>query len=373
MLLALGSAVCTTKGWSSPESEEVYFRARELCRDIGETPQLYPAMWGVGAYYEVAGEYQLARETIEQNLNLARRTGDSNMLVQAYHQLGYMQPFTGELEAARLSHEELLARYDSKTHHPLARFYGADDPAICCLGSKSIVLWLLGYPDQGLRAGRAAVHLALQLSDPISLALAGVNSAILHGFRREPANAVEQAQTAIAKSEEYGMVSFLEWATFAYSVYGPDRSSADGAQKIRQKLPQTKVGLSMYLGWLAEAALEAADYREADAALVDAFAIVEGKGERIWKAELLRLRGELKSADPVEAEADFRRAIEVARSQHARSLELRATMSLARLLDRQGKRDEARTMLAQIYGWFTEGFDTADLKDAKALLDELRP
>jgi predicted ATPase len=129
----------------------------------------------------------------------------------------------------------------------------------------------------------------------------------------------------------------------------------------------------MYLGWLAEAALEAADYREADAALVDAFAIVEGKGERIWEAELFRLRGELKSADPVEAEADFRRAIEVARSQHARSLELRATMSLARLLDRQGKRDEARTMLAQIYGWFTEGFDTADLKDAKALLDELRP
>ncbi len=130
-------------------------------------------------------------------------------------------------------------------------------------------------------------------------------------------------------------------------------------------------GLSIYRGWLAEACLEARQFDKAGAALSEAFATVDGKGERIWEAELYRLRCELKSADSVAAEDDFRRAMEVARSQDARSLELRATTSLARLLDKQGHRDEARAMLADIYNWFTEGFDTADLKDAKALLEEL--
>jgi predicted ATPase len=129
--------------------------------------------------------------------------------------------------------------------------------------------------------------------------------------------------------------------------------------------------LSMYLGWLAEACLEGFHHHEAGAALSRAFAIVEGKGERMWEAELYRLRGELKSTALVEAEADFHRAIAVARLQQARSSELRATVSLARLIDQQGKREEARAMLADIYGWFTEGFNTADLKDAKALLEEL--
>ena len=129
--------------------------------------------------------------------------------------------------------------------------------------------------------------------------------------------------------------------------------------------------MSMFLGSLAQASLEGFDYREAGGALAEAFAIVEGKGERMWEAELFRLRGELKSADQGGAETDFRRAIDVARSQQARSLELRATISLARLLAEQGRRDEARTMLAEIYNWFTEGFDTLDLKEAKALIDEL--
>jgi predicted ATPase len=121
----------------------------------------------------------------------------------------------------------------------------------------------------------------------------------------------------------------------------------------------------MFLGLLADACIEGFHNHEATAALSEAFAIVEGKRERIWEAELFRLRGELKSAEPVEAEADFHRAVEVARSQQAKSFELRATTSLARLLAKQGHRDEARSMLGEIYGWFTEGFDTADLKDAK--------
>ena len=371
LLLALGPAVQVTKGWSAPEAEAVYLRARELCREVGETPQIFPALFGLAAYYAVGGEYKPAREIMDECLSLAQRSGDSNMLVQAYHQLGWLQTYTGELASARQSQDELITRYDSKRHHSLAHLHGGDDPAVCCLGIRGLTLWLLGYPEQALQAAGASVRLAQQLSHPLSLAQAISNTAALHGFRRERMNAVEQAQAATALSEEQGFLTILQAARFTQSAFASDRNTADGIKRIRGDLTQAVAGLSMNLGWLAEACLEGLDSDEAGAVLAEAFAIVESKDERMWEPELFRLRGELKSANSVAAEDDFRRAIEVARSQDARSLELRATTSLARLLDKQGKRDQARAILAEIYNWFTEGFDTADLKDAKALLDEL--
>jgi hypothetical protein len=177
----------------------------------------------------------------------------------------------------------------------------------------------------------------------------------------------------MALSEEHGFPLFAQVGRVVQTALSSDRATADGVKRIRASLTHSRLGalMSMFLGSLAEASLEGFHCREASAALDEAFAIVEDKGERIWEAELFRLRGELKSADQGEAETDVRRAIDVARLQQARSLELRATISLGRLLASQGRRDEARTMLADIYNWFTEGFDTADLKDAKALLDEL--
>jgi predicted ATPase len=155
LLLALGPAVQVTKGWSAPEAEAVYLRARELCREVGETPQLFPALFGLAAYYAVGGEYKPAREIMDECLILAQRSGDSNMLVQAYHQLGWLQTCTGELASARQSQDELITRYDSKKHHSLAHLYGGDDPAVCCLGIRGLTLWLLGYPEQALQAAGA--------------------------------------------------------------------------------------------------------------------------------------------------------------------------------------------------------------------------
>ena len=369
LLLALGPPINVTKGWDSPEVEGVYGRARELCQEAGETPQLLPALFGLAGYYIIRGEYNSARETMEQNLNLARRTQDPGVLLQAHHYLAALQTYAGELASARLSQDEVITRYDPKTHHPLVHLYAGDDPAACCLGHKAWTLWLLGYPEQALQTARAAVRLAQQLSHPFSLAQATWHNAWLHGVRGERAHAIAQAQAAIALSEEHGFSRFAQNARFTESALAPDRATRDGVQKIRGSLVQGAL-LSVCLGALGEACLEGFHFHEAGAALAEAFAIVD-KGERIWEAELFRLRGELKSADPVEAEADFHRALKVARSQEARSLELRATTSLARLLAKQGKSDEARAMLADIYNWFTEGFDTADLKDAKALLDEL--
>ena len=365
-----GRAINVTKGWDSPEVERVYARARELCLEAGETPQLLPALFGLAGYYIIRGEYNSAREFMEQNLNLARRTQDPGVLLQAHHYLAALETFAGELASARHSQDEVITHYDQKTHHALIYLYAGDDPAACCLGHKAWTLWLLGYPEQALQNARAALRLAQQLSHPFSIAQATWHNAWLHGVRGERAHAIAQAQAAIALSEEQGFSLFARSARFTESALAPDRATPDGVQKIRQSLVPGALLLSVCLGALAQACLEGSHFDEAGEALAEAFAVVD-KGERIWEAELFRLRGELKSADPVEAEADFYRALRVARSQNARSLELRATMSLARLLRDTNRRDEARAMLAEIYNWFTEGFDTADLKDAKALLDEL--
>jgi len=373
LLLALGPPTIVTKSWGSPEVEGIYRRARELCREIGETPQLFPALFGLAAYYFMHAEYNLAREITEQNLSIAQRTGDPNMLLQAYHELGNLQTAMGELRSARRSLDEVITRYDSKTHHSLIFLYGGDDPGVCCLGHKAMTLWLLGYPAQGLQTARAAMHLALQLSHPFSVAQATFFIAFLHDLRGERAAAIEQTQTVMALCEEQGLFAIAQMGTRTQIALAPDRATADGVKRIRRSLEEneTRSLRSPGLGRLAEACLEGCHYDEAGTAIAEAFAFVESSGERIWEADLHRLRGELKSGDPVEAEADFHRALEVARSQDARSLELRATMSLARLLARQGRCEEARAMLAEIYNWFTEGFDTADLKDAKALLEEL--
>ena len=360
LLLALGPPIAVTKGWDSPEVEGVYGRARELCQEAGDTPQLLHALFGLAGYYIINGEYNSAREFTAQNLNLARRTQDPDVLLEAHHYLGALQTYAGELASARQSQDEVITRYDRKTHHALIYLYAGDDPAACCLGHKAWTLWLLGYPEQALQSAQAALRLAQQLSHPFSLAQATWQSAWLHGLRGERAHAIAQAQAAIALSEEQGFTRFALNARFTESALAPDRATTDGVQKIRRSLVRGAL-LSVCLGALAEACLEGFHFHEAGEALAEAFAVVD-KGERIWEAELFRLRGELKSAEPVEAEADFHRALKVARSQKARSLELRATTSLARLFDRQGKRDDARAMLADIYNWFSEGFDTADLK-----------
>jgi len=373
LLLALGPPISVTKGWSSPENERVYSRARELCQEIGETPQLFFALFGLAAYYHARGDFKPAREIMEQNLRLAQRTGDPNMLLQAYHVLGALHPYTGDLALARQFQDEVIKRYDSKTHHSLIYLYVGDDPGVCSLCHKGLTLWLLGYPAQGIQAAQAAMRLAQQLSHPFSIAQATHMIALLHGFRGERANAIDQALAVIALCEDQGFSLYALFGRYVQCAFAPDRAATEGLQRIRLSVAEN-VGIvlsSMSLGSLAEACLESFQYDEAGAALAEAFAIVQRAGERVWEAELFRLRGELRSADPIEAEADFRRAIDVARRQQARSLELRATTSLARLLDRQGKREEARAMVAEIYNWFTEGFDTTDLKDAKALLEEL--
>jgi predicted ATPase len=242
-------------------------------------------------------------------------------------------------------------------------------------------LWLLGYPDQAVTSSQAALDLAQQLDHPFSLVLALFYAATLRQFRQESDAARERAEAAIALCTEHGFVYYLAWAMiirgWALAARG---HGEEGIAQIRQALaadPSTEVTRDRlyYLALLAEACAEVGQTTEGLEALAEAPAMLAKSGVRWCEAELYRLRGELllqRSMDPQgEAEAWFHQALDVARRQQAKSLELRAAMSLSRLWHQQGKRAEARELLTPIYGWFTEGFDTADLQEARALLDEL--
>ena len=246
----------------------------------------------------------------------------------------------------------------------------------------ALTLWTLGYPDRALKKGDEAVALAQALSHPLSLAFAEGLVGYLHQYRREARAAQETAERLIALSVEHGFTHWLAQATFTRGwAMAKQGHSEEGIAQIQEGLAAFRaIGngalLPHALCLLAEACREAGRLEDGLSALTEAMAAADEHEIRHYEPEMHRLKGELllrqDDSNAAEAQSCFQRAIEIARKQSAKSLELRATMSLARLLAKQGRRDEARAMLAEIYGWFTEGFDTADLKDAKALLDQLR-
>jgi predicted ATPase len=255
------------------------------------------------------------------------------------------------------------------------------DMVVACLSYAALTVWTLGYPDQALKRGHEAVALAHALSHPHSLAFAEYFFSVLRQFRREARSAQETAERAIGLSAEHGFPFWLAFATIQRGgAMAEQGHNEEGIAQIQDGLDASRaIGAELarpyYLTLLAEACTETGRLDDGLRALAEALAAADEHEDRAHETEIHRLEGELllrqDHSNVAKAQSCFERAIEVARKQSAKSLELRATMSLARLLDKQGKRDEARTMLADIYSWFTEGFDTADLKDAKALLDEL--
>jgi predicted ATPase len=267
----------------------------------------------------------------------------------------------------------------------------------------ALVLWLLGYPDQALQRGQEGITLAYESSHPYSLSFALAFTARLHQFRRERRLAQERTEAAIALSAEQGFAMALSQAAIQRGwALAEQGQGEEGIAQIRQGLAAyratgAELGRPYYLALLAEAYGKVRQVEEGLGVVAEALAAVDKTGERLWEAELYRLEGELtleaggwrletsppssqaSSLKPQvsgevarEAEGYFHKAIDVARRQQAKSLELRAVMSLSRLWQQQGKKAEARQMLAEIYSWFTEGFDTKDLQEAKALLEELR-
>jgi len=317
--------------------------------------------------------------------------------VGAHYTVGSNLFWPGEFAAARAHLEQGIALYNSQLHHALAFVYGTD-PGISCRAFLAWTLWALGYPDQARERVQEALALAPGLSHPFSLALARQCAAIFHQLCREAHATQEQAEALLAIAHDRGFPYWVAQGTIYRGWALAEQGQAEeGLTQIRQGLAVhqavgTEIHRTYLLGLSAEAYGKREQTEEGLNALAEALALADKIGERWYETELYRLKGELvlqsgvhslesKPPNPqsafrnpqleAKAEACFWQAIEIARRQQAKSLELRAIASLSRLWQSQGKKDEAYRILAEIYGWFTEGFDTKDLQEAKALLQEL--
>jgi tetratricopeptide (TPR) repeat protein len=374
--IALGPALMATVGIGAPQVEDVYKRAEALCRQVGGTPQLFTAIFGLWQYWIARGAYQTCRELADQLPALAQQLQDSAFQLLAHNAVGNTCGFTGDLESAVAHNRQAIAIYVPRQHHALASLYSGWDPGVGCRSGLAKNLWLLGFPDQAVQSARDAIALAREIAHPYSEANALTFCAMVHQHRRDAPRTRQQAEAAIALATDLALASWLLWATAlpGWALVAMGRAD-DGIAQLREVIARWRrmtPGLVPYfLALLADAYTTVGQTAEALTALADALAVTEQTHEAYVEVELYRLKGELQ-IDPAEAESCFHRAIGIARRQKAKSFELRAVISLSRLYQKQGKQAVARDTLAEIYGWFTEGFDTADLKEAGALLESLR-
>jgi predicted ATPase len=378
--MALGPALQATKGYGVPEVEKVYLRARELCQQGGDTVQFFAVLWGLYAYYLVGAELQAALELGKQCLALAQRTADAALRMEAHRALGNTLLCRGEFASARAHLEQARALYDPQQHRVHAFVY-AGDPGVACLSFVAWTLWFLGYPDQALQRIHQALTLAQELSHPYSLGFALNRAARLHQYRREGPQAFARAEACVTLCTEQGFtyLSAMGAVSRGWGLTWQGQGE-EGIRQIGQGLAVFRATGAVlhqvyFLALLAEAYQRAGQIQAGLDVLVEALAGVERTDERWYEAELHRLQGELllhlDIPDAPQAEACFHQALTLARRQQARSWELRAAMSLSRLWQGQGKRAAARELLEPIYGWFTEGFETADLQEARTLLEAL--
>jgi DNA-binding winged helix-turn-helix (wHTH) protein/predicted ATPase len=413
--VTLGVTLMATRGYAAAEVEQAYARARELCRQMGETPRLFPVLWGLTRFYLVRTPLQTARELAEQLQRIAERERDPYLLMQAYNPLADCLYHLGEFTQARAHQERGLAIEFAPAERQFDASY-VDDPRVVCRTRLASTLWCLGYPDQGLRRCSEAIELAEELGHPFTLVVAQVFAATFHLLRRDYHSTRELAEAALGASVQQDFNELMMHARFMLgcALVGEGRV-AEGAEHILWSANAAQyAGVEIWrpsvLGLLAQACGESGQIEKALSLFDEALAAAARSNERFAEAELYRLKGELltdcglriadrgfvDSENPAfiesplaqdrapainpqpairnpqsEAEDCFHLAIEIARRQQAKSWELRAVTSLARLRLRQGRRSEARQSLSPVYEWFTEGFETADLKDAKALLDEL--
>jgi len=386
LLTMLGSVLMAAKGYAAPEVERICVQARDLCRRAGETPQLFPVLRTLVGFYLNKGQLETAYELAEQMLSLAKSQQDPTFFPEAYYSLALSSFFLGEIPAVREHTEQVLTLYPRQNRS--LSLSSVEDPTIACLCFAAWALWYLGYPDQSQQRIQEALTLTQELSHPYTRTFATVFAAWLHQFRHECQAAQQRAEAAITLSNEYGFPFWSSVGTIlrGWALAGKEQAG-EGITGIRLGLAAHRAtgavtSQSWGLALLAEAYSKVGSLEEGLNAVTEALTMVAQTGERFYEAELYRLKGELTlklrhSSDESyearikQAEACFQGAIAIARQQQAKSWELRAIISFVRLLATQGRRDEARAMLAEIYGWFTEGFDTADLKDAKALLEEL--
>jgi predicted ATPase/class 3 adenylate cyclase len=382
--VALGPALLATQGLASAEMERTYARARALCVQVGDTPQLFPVLRGLIQYYVGRGQVQTALQLGEQLLRVAQGQPGPAPRLLAHYQMGNVLFLRGKPAAARTHYTQALALYDPQAHRALAVRYGQD------LGMMSHsylarALRPLGFPAQALQHSQAARTLAEAVAHPYSLAQTLFWAAYVHYCRREVLAAHEQAAAAMTLATEQGFALWVAQATVLHGwALAMQGQSEAGIAAIQQGLaaylatgskPFQPLGLRLLVEAYGAGGHPDEGLHALAEALAEALAVMETTEPSSSSAELHRLKGALLLQQAVpeaaQAAACFQQALDIARQQQEKAWELRAATSLARLWQSQDKRQEAYALLAPVYGWCTEGFDTADLQEAKALLEAL--
>jgi class 3 adenylate cyclase/tetratricopeptide (TPR) repeat protein len=379
--VALGPCLIATQGPASNKAVATFARARELCERLGDPPEQLQIMFWLTTASVIRGELPVAQETIAALLHLAEARGDRPALLNATRGQAMIRLFMGRLIDAREAIERAVAEFDASSENErLAARTAGQDAGVADLALMSWVLWLLGHGDAAITRMDVAVRRADAINHPHSQAYACYYASVLHALRGEMSRAQRYAERCRDLSEEHG---FRQWHGLAQAVRGicvtiPD-SSSRAVEEIRAAMNEYRsagyqLGITALYVLLCPALLLGRDYEAALALIEQGLTTTSRNSERIFEAELYRLKARalILRGTPDTGTEFLKKALATARSQHAKALELRAATDLAALWVDQGRREEALNLLAPVYGWFTEGFETQDLKQAKSLLDQLR-
>jgi class 3 adenylate cyclase/predicted ATPase len=374
--LALGFCLYPTKG--AVEAKQLYTRAHELAERSGEPRQRFEALYGLWQSNLVSGQIAAAKPLSERLLRMTEREEDNGLQLQAHHSGWATWVFAGDPAKAREHADAGRLLYDSEKFASHRLIYGGHDPGVCARYIGAQAEWLLGYPEKALASAAESLALAERIAHPFTLSIALTLSSVVYLNRREPEQALSLVEAAEVLAAEQRLSLIYDPGMLRGAALVGQGAADEAISRIREGITKwTGLGRTFYLpytlAFLAEGLVRYGDRPAALVALREGLEAAGATGEHMWDAELHRLIGTVQLAENKldDGQASLRQAIRLAQAQQAKSLELRAAMSLARLWGQQGRRAEASDLFAPVYGWFTEGFDTADLREAQALLDDL--
>lgn len=396
--LTLGVPLIATQGYAASDVGDVYLRARELCQQLGETPDVSEVLWGLWTFYIVRAELGTARKVAEEFLRLAERLSYPGLAMRGHLTMQITFVYLGEFAQSLEHFEKALALYNPEPHRDDAFLY-SQNPGVTMRCHAAWALWFIGRPDQALVQMNEAATMARALSEPHGLAHVYYFASMLHHLRREEQLAQENADAALAIANEHGLVMWKAYATITRAWALIEQGHQEEAiELMREGLAGmvqlgAEVARPHLLSLLAEVLGKARQVDEGLSVMAEALEIAHRHNQLTYVAELYRIKGELllmqardqnlaraaatakvvdtRSNATAEAEACFHQSLSIAKQQNGKCWELRAAMSLGRIYREQNKQKEARHLLAEVYDSFTEGFDTADLREAKAMLEEL--
>ena len=376
---SLGHANIVAKGHGAAAAEAAYVRALELCGQLGDVAELASTLFGLWRYYVATRPFDETNDVATRLRRLAEEKQNTELHVIAHYALGFTALCRAKLGDARINLEQGIARYLPEQRG--AEVYrAAQDPGVACRAYLGMTEWLLGFPERAESRVRESVALAEELGDPVSLAYAlCYTGAIVSEACGSDTNAIVERGLEVAIKGGFALWVAMGKVHRTRMRFLEQRSDSALDELRESVVAISRIGVHLHMPYfmslLARAYRQAGRINEGLQLLDEAQMSIDARGEGWWEAEIRRLRGELllsgSGVRTDEAQACFERALDIARDQEAKSLELRVAMSLARLGQRQGRADETRRLLGDCYAGFTEGFDTSDLKEAKALLDEL--